>query len=444
AAEILKVATGVLAQEKQSLLPKNVITKENPHEGRKCYRKAKVAQEDTGIQSQRGKSRVLRTTYPNYGKNASKIWLKFIISSREMGNPRKSSRRYKLECRDVKGAPKCMKISRFMHDITNPELIKRLHDKIPKSVNEIIRVTTTFLRGEVAASSLERKKSFPSWKHQEARQNPNFKKGGSRNQQRPEQKQDIFTLLTKTPKEILALDKGKFKTPPPMTTPIEKRNADKFYEFHGEVEHTTDECMHLKRRKRQKGGNLKKRKTTGNNNDTIVVGGEEDGTEGPMIIDAEMGGHFVHRMYVDRVIENGATLPRTQVVDGVITVLPITTAEEKAQRRLKVKARSTLMMGISNEHQLKSNSTKDAKQLLEAVEKRFSGNAATKKTQRNLLKQLYENFTASNSKKLDQTFDRLQKLVSQLELLGEKHSQEDVNQKLLRSLSPEWNTHAMV
>ncbi|GJS26907.1 putative ribonuclease H-like domain-containing protein [Tanacetum coccineum] len=45
---------------------------------------------------------------------------------------------------------------------------------------------------------------------------------------------------------------------------------------------------------------------------------------------------------------------------------------------------------------------------------------------------------------LDQTFDRLQKLVSQLELLDEKLSQEDVNQKLLRSLSPEWNTHAVV
>ncbi|GJS57741.1 hypothetical protein Tco_0652525 [Tanacetum coccineum] len=38
---------------------------------------------------------------------------------------------------------------------------------------------------------------------------------------------------------------------------------------------------------------------------------------------------------------------------------------------------------------------------------------------------------------------RLQKLVSQLELLGEKLSQEVVNQKLLRSLSPEWITHAV-
>nr|GEW46756.1 ribonuclease H-like domain-containing protein [Tanacetum cinerariifolium] len=86
------------------------------------------------------------------------------------------------------------------------------------------------------------------------------------------------------------------------------------------------------------------------------------------------------------VIENGATLPKAQVVEGVTTVIPITLVKQKAQRRLKVKARSTLMMGIPNEHQLKFNFIKDAKKLLEAIEKRFSGNAAIKKTQRNLLK----------------------------------------------------------
>nr|GFA24875.1 hypothetical protein [Tanacetum cinerariifolium] len=87
------------------------------------------------------------------------------------------------------------------------------------------------------------------------------------------------------------------------------------------------------------------------------------------------------------VIENGATLPKTQVVEGVTTEMPITTSKEKAQRRLEVKARSTLMMGISNKHQLKFNTIKDAKKLLKAVEKRLSGNAAMKNTQRNLLKQ---------------------------------------------------------
>ncbi|GJZ81112.1 uncharacterized mitochondrial protein-like protein [Tanacetum coccineum] len=71
---------------------------------------------------------------------------------------------------------------------------------------------------------------------------------------------------------------------------------------------------------------------------------------------------------------------------------------------------------------------KNAKKLLEAVKKRFGGNAATRKTQRNLLKQQYENFTAPSLEMLDQIFDRLQKLMSPLELLDEKLSQEDVNQ----------------
>ncbi|GJT56817.1 hypothetical protein Tco_0991871 [Tanacetum coccineum] len=96
-----------------------------------------------------------------------------------------------------------------------------------------------------------------------------------------------------------------------------------------------------------------------------------------------------------------------------------------------MKARSTLMMGIPNEHQLKFNSIKDAKSLWEAIENRFGGNAATKKTQRNLVKQQYENFSAPSSEILDQTFDRLQKLVSPLEILGENFSQEDVNQKFV-------------
>nr|GEU88856.1 hypothetical protein [Tanacetum cinerariifolium] len=87
------------------------------------------------------------------------------------------------------------------------------------------------------------------------------------------------------------------------------------------------------------------------------------------------------------VIENGNSPLITQVVKGVETTITLATTEEKALRRLELKARSTLLMGIPNEHQLKFNSIKDAKSLLYAVEKRFRGNAATKKSQRNLLKQ---------------------------------------------------------
>nr|GFC21785.1 ribonuclease H-like domain-containing protein [Tanacetum cinerariifolium] len=120
-----------------------------------------------------------------------------------------------------------------------------------------------------------------------------------------------------------------------------------------------------------------------------------------------------------KVIENGNAPPITQVVEGAETTIAHATAEEKAQRRLELKARSTLLIGIPNEHQLKFNSTKDAKSLLQAVEKRFRWYAiTTKKTQRNLLKQQYESFTTSSSEVLDQTFDRLQKLISKLEIHG--------------------------
>nr|GEX36700.1 reverse transcriptase domain-containing protein [Tanacetum cinerariifolium] len=240
------------------------------------------------------------------------------IKHRDGESTEEFMRRYKLECSDMKGTLECLKIPGFMHEITNLGLIKRLHDKILKSVDKMMRVTTAFLRGEVATSTREQKKSFPSWKQQEAGQKQNFKKGGFRNQQRSERKQDSFTLLTKTPKEILALDKGKFKHPPPMTILVEKRNAGKFSEFHREVGHTTDECMHLKRQIEEmlKAGKLSyliKELKQSNGKDKAkaakkggISGKEkplailmEDGTEGPIIIEVEMREHFVHRMYVD-------------------------------------------------------------------------------------------------------------------------------------------------
>nr|GEU63413.1 copia protein [Tanacetum cinerariifolium] len=143
----------------------------------------------------------------------------------------------------------------------------------------------------------------------------------------------------------------------------------------------------------------------------------------------------------------GVTTAETKILllsRGVETIIAPSTAEEKAQRRLELKAGITLLTGIPNEHQLKFNSIKDAKSLLQAVEKRFGGNAATKKTQRNLLKQQYENFDASSLEVLDQTFDRIQKIISQLEIHSERISQEDVTQKFLRSLSPEWITYTIV
>nr|GFB50890.1 ribonuclease H-like domain-containing protein [Tanacetum cinerariifolium] len=93
-------------------------------------------------------------------------------------------------------------------------------------------------------------------------------------------------------------------------------------------------------------------------------------------------------------------------------------AEQKVARRNELKARGTLLMALPDKHQLKFNSHKDAKILMEAIEKRFGGNTETKKVQKTLLKQQFENFTCSSSENLDQIHDRLQKLVSQLEIDG--------------------------
>ncbi|GKB97378.1 hypothetical protein Tco_0983515 [Tanacetum coccineum] len=102
------------------------------------------------------------------------------------------------------------------------------------------------------------------------------------------------------------------------------------------------------------------------------------------------------------------------------------TIEEKVQKKNDVMARSMLLMALPNEHLMTYNQYKDAKTLFAAIQTRFGGNEATKKTRKTLLKQM------------------LQKILSQLAILGENISQEDLNLKFLRSMPSEWNTHVVV
>ncbi|GKD93068.1 hypothetical protein Tco_1372905, partial [Tanacetum coccineum] len=108
-----------------------------------------------------------------------------------------------------------------------------------------------------------------------------------------------------------------------------------------------------------------------------------------------------------KVILNGnKVLKRT--VGEVEQIYEPTSAEEKQDRRNEMKARETLLMALPNKDQLKFHSYKDAKLIMEAIEK------------------------------------RLQKLIGQLEIQGEVLEQEDMNLKLLRSLPSEWNTHDLI
>ncbi|GKD20718.1 hypothetical protein Tco_1222421 [Tanacetum coccineum] len=241
------------------------------------------------------------------------------IKQREGESTEDFVKRYKLKSRDVKGAPECMRISEFMHGITNPELIKRLHDKIPKTVDEMMRVTTSFLRGKWQPQITNKRKHFHHGNSMKAAKSKISKKEVSRTNKGREGSRIGFLYSQNPPKEIFALDKGKFIAPPPMTTSVEKWNHAKFCESHGEVGHNTDECMHLKKQIKEmlKAGKLSHlikelKQTTEKNslrwitqsfspNPEILFPplGEDEGTKGPMIIEAEIGGQCVHRMYVD-------------------------------------------------------------------------------------------------------------------------------------------------
>nr|GEU56620.1 hypothetical protein [Tanacetum cinerariifolium] len=87
------------------------------------------------------------------------------------------------------------------------------------------------------------------------------------------------------------------------------------------------------------------------------------------------------------------------IVDGVIQVIAPTTVEQRIAKKNELKARGTLLMALPDKHQLKLNIHNDVK---------------------------------------------LQKLISQLEILGESISQEDINLKFLRSLPSEWKTHTLI
>nr|GEY66304.1 hypothetical protein [Tanacetum cinerariifolium] len=85
-----------------------------------------------------------------------------------------------------------------------------------------------------------------------------------------------------------------------------------------------------------------------------------------------------------------------------------TTAEQRLARKNELKARGTLLMALPDKHQLEFNTDKDAKTLMEVIEK------------------------------------RLKNLISQLEILGVSLIQEDINLKFLRSLPSEWKTHTLI
>nr|GEZ54122.1 ribonuclease H-like domain-containing protein [Tanacetum cinerariifolium] len=118
------------------------------------------------------------------------------------------------------------------------------------------------------------------------------------------------------------------------------------------------------------------------------------------------------------VILNGDSPIPTRVINDVVQPVAPTTAEQRLARKNKLKARETLLMALPDKHQLKLNIHKDAKSLMEAIEKRFGWNKATKKVQKTFLKQclptewrthtfIWRNKTDLEDQSLDDLFNSL-------------------------------------
>nr|GFA16659.1 hypothetical protein [Tanacetum cinerariifolium] len=92
------------------------------------------------------------------------------------------------------------------------------------------------------------------------------------------------------------------------------------------------------------------------------------------------------------VILNGDSPVPIRLVKCLAQTVSPTTVEQELAKKNELKVHGTLLMALPDKHQLKFNSHKDAKSLMEAIEKCFGGNTETKKVQKTLLKQQFENF----------------------------------------------------
>ena len=120
------------------------------------------------------------------------------------------------------------------------------------------------------------------------------------------------------------------------------------------------------------------------------------------------------------------------------------TSDERAQMKNDLKARGLMLMTLPREQVLAFSKYKTAQTLFEEICNIFGGNDSTKKTQKTLLKQTYENFGSTNNESIDSVFTKLQKIVTQLTVFGIEVEREDLNLKFLRSLPSKFATNVAV
>ncbi|GJR81797.1 reverse transcriptase domain-containing protein [Tanacetum coccineum] len=192
--------------------------------------------------------------------------------------------RYKAEVLDVEGAPECMRISGFMQ-----------------------RIIPTL--GEVAAFSHSQRKASSSWKQSEKGfKMPNFKKGLQKLNNRPvTERAKIYSQST--PKRQKKFSLWKKESYQRATAPNGPENDKPKAPKKGEASRKDKPLTILMIQPWERVA--KPRITQSLSPETAMSFpplGEEDGTEGPMIIEAKMDRHFMHR---DRRMKENPHVPTT-------------------------------------------------------------------------------------------------------------------------------------
>nr|GEU75059.1 ribonuclease H-like domain-containing protein [Tanacetum cinerariifolium] len=128
--------------------------------------------------------------------------------------------------------------------------------------------------------------------------------------------------------------------------------------------------------------------------------------------------------------------------DGNLKIRPPVTAEEHQQVQREKKARTILLSALPDEHMGDFYHMIDARDIWNAIKARFGGNVKSKKMKKSLLKQKFEEFKISKEEGLDKGYDKMQKILSQMNTLKIKPDPEDVNIKFLRGLPPSWSGYS--
>nr|GEX68186.1 ribonuclease H-like domain-containing protein [Tanacetum cinerariifolium] len=102
------------------------------------------------------------------------------------------------------------------------------------------------------------------------------------------------------------------------------------------------------------------------------------------------------------------------------------------------KARTTLLQSIPDDYIADFHYMDDARDIWNAVKARFGGNAESKKMRKSMLKQEFSEFRISEAKGFHKGYDRMQKLLSQLNQLDAKPDAEEINLWFLRALPSSW------